>query len=1046
LHELRSLWHRGPCQLLLAALTCAAGTANLQAQPRKPTYHIVLGKLNLSLTVGAMELAVILLLTLLLAIAILLALFARHRARAARRAENAVRASQQMMQSVADNSPAIIYIKDLEGRYALINRRYEKLFHVTAEEMKSKTDYDIFPKNYADAYSAVDKKALATGGPVEAEEVVTLDDGPHTYLSVKYPLRNETGEFYAVCGISTDITDRKRNAEALRESQIRTLAIIDTAPDGVIMIDHEGRIVDCNESAERIFACRRVEAIGRELAETIIPPRLRERHRKGLAHYLATGEGSILGKRIEMPGLRADGTEVPLELSIERMPGAGPPMFTAFVRDITERKEAETVRSLLAGIIASSDDAIQSADLEGIVTSWNAGAERMFGYSSGEIIGQPVRLMVPPEAAGEEMQIIGRIRRGQSINNYETVRMGKDGRRIDVSLTVSPLKNASGEIVGASAIARDISARKDAEQNLVAQVGRLNLLDHITRAIGERQDLPSVFRVVIGTLEDSLPIDFGCVCLYDSAADALCVTCVGPHSQLLAADLGLAEQARFAINPEGLGRCVKGHLVYEPDLSELEFPLPSRLFDGGLRSMVAAPLRAENNVFGVLVAARRLPNGFSSGDCEFLRQLCEHVALAAHQAQLYANLQEAYDNLRRSQQSIVEQERLRVLGQMASGIAHDINNALSPVALYTESLLEREPDLSPRTRQYLETTQRAIEDVSHTVGRMREFYRPREPQLYLSPMDLNDLAKQVLDLTRARWSDMPQEKGIVVHMRTELEPDLPLVPGIESEIREALTNLIFNAVDAMPEGGTLTVRTKSTTNGASPRNVWVQVEDTGVGMDEETRRRCLELFFTTKGERGTGLGLAMVYGVAQRHNAELETESTAGKGTTMGLRFLAVSSAPQPPEIAHAREGRPRLRILVVDDDPLIAKTLRAILEGDGHTVTTAAGGQDGIDMLHTAADSGDPYAVVITDLGMPYVDGRNVAGAVKLASPDTPVILLTGWGQRLVAEEDIPPNVDRVLNKPPKLFQLRAALAELVPAGGGIPSREGEEAAHHIT
>ena len=132
--------------------------------------------------------------------------------------------------------------------------------------------------------------------------------------------------------------------------------------------------------------------------------------------------------------------------------------------------------------------------------------------------------------------------------------------------------------------------------------------------------------------------------------------------------------------------------------------------------MVAAPLLVESQVFGVLIAARREPNSFSSGDCEFLRQLSEHVALAAHQAQVHTALQQAYDDLRQTQQAVMQQERLRALGQMASGIAHDINNALSPMALYTESLLEREPNLSPRTREYLETSQRAIEDVAHTVG------------------------------------------------------------------------------------------------------------------------------------------------------------------------------------------------------------------------------------------------------------------------------------------------------------------------------------------
>ena len=177
--------------------------------------------------------------------------------------------------------------------------------------------------------------------------------------------------------------------------------------------------------------------------------------------------------------------------------------------------------------------------------------------------------------------------------------------------------------------------------------------------------------------------------------------------------------------------------------------------------------------------------------------------------------------------------------------------------------------MSATARSNLQTIARAIDDVAATVARMREFYRQREPQLSHRALSLNQLVQQVAELTRARWSDMPQQRGAVIDLRTELDPDLPAVFGVESEVREALTNLVFNAVDAMPDGGVLTLRTRSTgPPGAAARHAVVEVADTGVGMDEDTRRRCLEPFFTTKGERGTGLGLAMVYGVSQRHGAE----------------------------------------------------------------------------------------------------------------------------------------------------------------------------------
>ncbi len=373
---------------------------------------------------------------------------------------------------------------------------------------------------------------------------------------------------------------------------------------------------------------------------------------------------------------------------------------------------------------------------------------------------------------------------------------------------------------------------------------------------------------------------------------------------------------------------------------------------------------------------------------------------------------------------MMQQERLRALGQMAGGIAHDINNALTPVALYIDTMLQAEAGLPAEARGYLEIVQRAVDDVAHTVARMREFYRQREPQLNLAPIDLNDLIPQVADLTRARWSDMPMQRGIVVRLRTELAPGLPQIMGVEAEVREALINLILNSVDALPNGGTIVIRTSAALRPGSG-GAQVEVVDDGIGMDEEARRRCLEPFFTTKGERGTGLGLAMVYGVVQRHGGEVDIESALGKGTVVRLSFppsaMPEDSAEAP--VAPVALSR-RLRLLVVDDDPLVLRSLCHILENDGHVVVTAGGGAAGIAAFRAAQERGEAFAAVITDLGMPNVDGRRVAAAIKEISPSTPIILLTGWGERLLSDEGVPQHVDCVLGKPPKLREVRESLA----------------------
>ncbi len=707
---------------------------------------------------------------------------------------------------------------------------------------------------------------------------------------------------------------RQQAQMALAASEERTRLIIENALDAVITIDRSDAITGWSGQAEVLFGWTASEAVGRTLAEMIIPGRYRLDHQRGMEHYLATGEGPVLNRRIELSALRRDQTEFPVEIAIT-----------------------------------------------------------------------PIRL---------------------------------------------------GDSIGFSAFVRDITERKRAEERLRTQSERLSLLDRSTRAIAERQDVHSIFQVAIRSLEDHLPIDFGCICLYEPAAQTLEIACVGAKSRALALELALTEQARISVDRNGLGRSVNGELVYEPDIAGSPHPFTAAIARGGLRALVIAPLSVEKRVFGVLVAARRNPGSFASIDCEFLRQLSEHLALAGHQAQLHGSLQRAYDDLRRTQESVMQQERLRALGQMASGIAHDINNALSPAALYTQSLLERNPSLNAQAREQLTVIQRAIEGVGHTVARMRMFYRPREDQLALAAVDLNALLDQVAELTRARWSSIPQERGIVIELKCEFANALPPVMGAENEIRDALTNLVLNAVDAMPEGGTLTLRTRidPTHRAGSPPSVVVEVCDTGAGMSESVRAHCLEPFFTTKGERGTGLGLAMVYGMVQRHSADIGIDSEPGRGTTMRINFTAASPVDRLPVTAPPIQTAP-LRVLLIDDDPLILRSLRDVLESDGHAVTSAEGGQKGIDECLSAHQRGEPFSVVITDLGMPNVDGRTVAATIKASAPDMPIFLLTGWGQRLQSEGALPQHIDRILSKPPRLSEVRAALAELAtrPASPGI-------------
>ena len=581
----------------------------------------------------------------------------------------------------------------------------------------------------------------------------------------------------------------------------------------------------------------------------------------------------------------------------------------------------------------------------------------------------------------------------------------------------------------------EITERERAESALKQQFGRISLLNQITQVISERQDTESVLHVVLRQLEDHLHLDLGSVAVFDSEANTLNVAALRVRNALLADKLDLREGTVLALRETGLSLCQAGQTVYMADTLKAPTTLTERLAGAGLRSAVAVPLLVNNTLFGVLLAGRLQPDGFSSGDCEFLRMLSEHVALAAHQARLHGELEHAYNELRQTQQTVMQQERLKALGQMASGIAHDVNNALSPVVGFAELMLRGEHGLSLNGKKYLKHIRTAGEDIAHIVARLREFYRSRDENEELQEVDLNALAEQVIDMTRPRWRDIPQSRGLTVQVMGDFAPEVPVLIGIESEMREALTNLVLNAVDALPQGGKVTLRTRVTrcrtqTDGATaPTHVIVEVTDTGVGMSEETRKRCLEPFFSTKGKRGTGLGLAMVYGVMERHEGRIEVESELGEGTTFRLVFPIRRDVGGATDALDTDTPTKPLQILCIDDEPLLRELLKELLERDGHEVEVSDNGQTGLDAYRAARERGRPFDVVITDLGMPYLDGRQVARILKLESPDTPVIMLTGWGAFMKEEGALPTQVDAILSKPPRTKELRKTLLRVTEA-----------------
>jgi signal transduction histidine kinase/ActR/RegA family two-component response regulator len=380
--------------------------------------------------------------------------------------------------------------------------------------------------------------------------------------------------------------------------------------------------------------------------------------------------------------------------------------------------------------------------------------------------------------------------------------------------------------------------------------------------------------------------------------------------------------------------------------------------------------------------------------------------LYARERQATRELQEQFESLRRTQAQLIQSEKHRALGEMAAGVAHDFNNRLAVVlgqAEFTIAQLDGGQLGPTEMRRRLGIIQSAALDGADTVRRLLEFTRVTPHPSAAQPLDLEDLFASVLRVAEPRWKDEAHARGRPIEVVADFRP-LPPVMGNAAEIREVLVNLVFNALDAMPHGGTLTVSTRCESDA-----ICLTVQDTGVGMPDEVAARVFEPFFTTKGPQRSGLGLSVSYGIVRRYDGNFTVESRPGRGATFTVRLpLRVA-----PVVTGAIGGPPnpddgRLRILVIDDEDIVRETLRDICRAAGHQVCEARSGREALEVL-----AGQHLDLVCTDLGMPGMTGWQLAEKIRGEWPGLKIVLVTGWGARVDLEELAAHGVDFLLAKP---------------------------------
>jgi signal transduction histidine kinase len=369
-----------------------------------------------------------------------------------------------------------------------------------------------------------------------------------------------------------------------------------------------------------------------------------------------------------------------------------------------------------------------------------------------------------------------------------------------------------------------------------------------------------------------------------------------------------------------------------------------------------------------------------------------------------AGLREALKELAATQQRTVQQQRLQALGLMASGVAHDFNNSLNLILGFTEFGLQQ-LESSGQDFELIATLQNAMAaalDATKIVSRLREFHRPTGETETNEAVDVNLLVQQAITLTEPKWNKQPAD--VPIRVETELG-EIPAFSGDPAELREVLTNLIFNAVEAMPQGGTITLRTSATSNG-----VLLQVSDTGIGMTDEVRERCFEPFFTTKGDVGTGLGLAVVYGIIERHGGKLEVTSTPGKGSSFNILLPRIEeSSPFTIKPAHPPRS---LKVLIVDTQPTVCALLTQYLEQDLHAVTYANSRPEALEKVRQ-----EDFDLVIADEHT-ALNRDELVAALKLVAPHVRTIMLKGFSGEEGAEQSTGTN--EMLGKPTTITELR--------------------------
>jgi PAS domain S-box-containing protein len=793
----------------------------------------------------------------------------------------------------------------------------------------------------------------------------------------------------AVC--FRDITERRQHERLIESARAYAEGIVTTVREPLLVLDKGLRVVSANRSFYATFEVEPSETEGRfvydlgdgqwdipelrTLLEEIVPAN------NWFDDFEVEHEFEQIGRKTML-------------LNARRFPPEGLfELLLLAIEDITERKQAEETGALLAAIVEDSDDAIVSKTVEGIIRSWNGGAERLFGYTAAEAVGRSIDLIIPPELQEEERSILERLRRGERVEHFETVRVSKESRRILISLTISPLRDKAGRVVGASKVARDITERRRAEEALRESEERLRLAADLVGLSTYEWDLRTRWEPVW---------DARLKQMWGLPPDAIVDR----------------ETVRAGIHPDDLPKV---------DAAVAQALDPAG--DGGYA--------AEYRVIGIGDGVERWVSArgraiFADG---------RPVRLVGAVMEI-TDRKRAEEAIRRAKEAAEAANRSK--DEFLANVSHEIRTPFGAILGMTELVLET--PLTEDQRQCLDMVKSAADNLLGLVDDLLHFEKIGAGKLELAPADF---------LLRPMMADALRALGVRAHAKgleltCNIEPDVPdALVGDAVRLRQVLQNLVGNAIKFTKQGE-VAVRVEVADGPATGEEFVLRftVRDTGIGIPTDGRERIFRAFeqadsSTTREYGGTGLGLTIASRLVALMGGEIGVESEPGKGSTFTFtaRFgqerhpSEAGGVARPSDSTHeAATSAPAvapLRILVAEDSEFNSRHIARLLGRRGHAVRVATDGRQALDLVGEAA-----FDLLLLDIHMPELDGFQVAQAIRAreraSGGHLPVIALTAGARPEDRERCLAAGMDDYLSKPVRAAELFAMIERLVSAYGG--------------